>query len=196
MRSFFAIAAVLALCADASAQRRRVQQIVPQCSGSSCQQQNFYSVPSTAQSVQPAGGYTVAGASLGGLVCIGGVWYQSSTAESAIATPGGAVEALDEVNMARAQRGLRPYIRDASLTVAASRAAEYRAARRIAGHLTGGRGDFIFLPPGATANATGCAALSPAYGFKACAVYDSYTHAGAAKIVGPDGLLYSHLFVR
>ena len=36
----------------------------------------------------------------------------------------------------------------------------------------------------------------PADGFGACAMYDSYTFAGAASVMGDDGLMYHHLFVR
>ena len=102
-------------------------------------------------------------------------------------------DALEEVNAARAARGLRPFVRDESLTVAARLAASFRAAHRIAGHTDN---DFRFLPSGASARAAGCGALEPSWGFRACCVYESWTYAGAATVRGSDGRLYHHLFVR
>lgn len=102
-------------------------------------------------------------------------------------------EALDEVNAIRSASGLTPYTRDAGLTEAASRAAAYRASYLIAGHTAS---DFAFLPAGATAPAAGCAAWAPSGGFGACAMFDDYTHAGAAYAMGADGRAYMHLFVR
>ena len=105
-------------------------------------------------------------------------------------------DALSEVNAARARRGLRPYIADAGLTQAAKDCCEYRAAHRIKGHVTGGMGDFQFLPQGVTASAVGAGALEPSWGFQACAMYESFRSAGAATVAGSDGLLYHSLFVR
>lgn len=105
-------------------------------------------------------------------------------------------DALDEVNAARARRGLRPYLRDAGLTQAAQSAATYRATHRIFGHVSGGMGDFRFLPPGSHASAAGCGALEPSWGFRSCAMFESWTYAGAATVRGADGRLYHHLFVR
>lgn len=103
-------------------------------------------------------------------------------------------DALDAVNAKRAARGLRPYIHDPALTAGAENLARFRAANRIAGHLAN---DFSMLPPGCGASATGCAALSPEYGFMACEVYSSsYTYAGAAWVTGSDGKLYCHLVLR
>jgi hypothetical protein len=115
--------------------------------------------------------------------------------QAAITTPSspGSAEALDEVNATRAARGLRPYIRDDSLTSAAAACAEFRAARLIAGH-TGN--DFAALPPGAIATSAGCAAWEPGFGWGACCTYDGYTYAGAAYAIGRDGRRYMHLFVR
>jgi len=109
-------------------------------------------------------------------------------------TPG--TDALAEVNAKRAARGLRPYVNDPLLARAAQAAASFRAQHRMFGHVTGGMGDFAFLPPGAHAASAGCAAYPPSYGFMACTVYESYTYAGAAKVRGPDGKDYCHIFVR
>lgn len=118
-------------------------------------------------------------------------WASESTT-----TRGPAVDALSEVNAARARRGLPPYLRDPALTQAAQSAATYRARYRIAGHVSGGMGDFQFLPPGSTAGAAGCAALDPSWGFQACCQWERWTYAGAATVRGSDGRLYHHLFVK
>jgi hypothetical protein len=102
-------------------------------------------------------------------------------------------DALDEVNAIRARRGLRPYLRDEGLTQAARSAAAFRAARRMAGHTPN---DFGYLPPGANATATGCAAWPQHMGFGACCVFENWTHAGAAWTIGADGLRYCHLYIR
>lgn len=105
-------------------------------------------------------------------------------------------DALAEVNAKRAAKGLRPYLRDEGLTVAARAAAAFRAARLMFGHTTGGRGDFQFLPPGVHAASAGCAAYPPSFGWMSCDVYDNYTYAGAAWVMGRDGKRYCHIFVR
>jgi len=102
-------------------------------------------------------------------------------------------EALDEVNSARAARGLRPYIRDDNLTSAATVCAEFRAARMMAGHTAN---DFAAVPPGGMASASGCAAWPVGMGWGSCCTYEGYTYAGAAYAMGPDGKRYMHLFVR
>ncbi len=107
-----------------------------------------------------------------------------------------AEDALDEVNAARAARGLPPFARDPALTAAAQAAADYRAMYRVSGHVSGGMGDFGFLPPGTTADAAGCGALPPAFGWGTCCTYENYQSAGAAVTMGPDGRRYMHLFVR
>lgn len=106
-------------------------------------------------------------------------------------------EALGEVNAKRAARGLRPFIFDPNLTVAAQRAATYRAQHQLFGHLIGGMGDFGFLPPGTSAASAGCAAYPASYGWLSCCTYESKcTYAGAAWAMGSDGKRYMHLFVR
>jgi len=102
-------------------------------------------------------------------------------------------DALDEVNAARARRGLRPYLRDEGLTQAARDCAAFRADRRIQGHTAS---DFNFLPAGANAASAGCAAWEPSWGWGSCCTYDSYTYAGAAWVMGGDGRRYMSLFVR
>lgn len=113
-----------------------------------------------------------------------------------IAENTGAIDAFDEVNVYRAQRGLRPFIRDEGLSIAAGRAAYYRAMHRIEGHVGGGMGDFQFVPAGSYATSAGCAAWPPEMGWGSCCVRDNYTYAGAAWAMGSDGQRYMHLFVR
>lgn len=105
----------------------------------------------------------------------------------------GGTEALDEVNAARASRGLRPFLRDDQLTVGAASAASFRAARGMAGHT---QNDFAHLPSGCSADAAGCAAWPVGSGFGSCCMYDDWTYAGAAYAIGSDGQRYMHLFVR
>ena len=104
-----------------------------------------------------------------------------------------AQQVLDEVNAARAARGLRPFLLDENLARAASDCAAYRARHRIEGHTSN---DFAFLPKGATARAAGCAAWPVGWGWGACCTYDNYQYAGAAFSVGADGNRYMHIFVR
>jgi hypothetical protein len=77
------------------------------------------------------------------------------------------------------------------LTIAAMRAADHRAANRIAGHAD----DFSFLPAGTSADAAGCARWEQGWGFGSCCLYESYTYAGAAWTIGADSKVYCHLFV-
>jgi hypothetical protein len=102
-------------------------------------------------------------------------------------------DALAEVNAARAAHGLRPFVKDASLTAGAINVADFRAKRLIAGHTSN---DFAGLPEGAMASAAGCAAWEPSLGWGACCTYENYTYAGAAWALGRDGRRYMHLFVR
>jgi hypothetical protein len=117
------------------------------------------------------------------LLCVTSLWCSSVRA---------AEDALDELNAARAARGLSPYKRDDSLTEAAKAAAEFRASGLIAGHTSN---DFAFLPAGSSASAAGCAAWDPSMGWGACCSYDGWSHAGAAWATGRDGRRYMHLFV-
>jgi hypothetical protein len=104
-----------------------------------------------------------------------------------------ATDALDEVNAARARRGLPAFQRDPALAVAASKAADFRAARHIAGHTSS---DFAFVPSGASAAAAGCAAWTPGFGWGSCCTYERWRYAGAAWSMGRDGRRYMHLYVR
>lgn len=104
-----------------------------------------------------------------------------------------AIDALDAANAARAARGLPPFIRDPNLTAGAIQAANFRAARLMAGHTAN---DFQALPPGTHADAAGCAGNDPSWGFMACALYEPWTYAGAAWAMGSNGKLFCHLFVR
>lgn len=108
------------------------------------------------------------------------------------------LDALSEVNAARAKRGLRPYINDPVLNKAALACARYRAERLMAGHCDTPRGDFSFLPEGYDTNGVvgGCAGLTPDWGFQACAMYDNYKYCGAASVMGRDGKRYCHLFCK
>jgi hypothetical protein len=102
-------------------------------------------------------------------------------------------DALDEVNAARAARGLSPYIRDDNLTSGAKNVADFRAKHLIEGHTVN---DFAGLPPGVLASASGCAAWAPGMGWGSCCTYERWTYAGAAYSVGRDGRRYMHLFVK
>lgn len=106
--------------------------------------------------------------------------------------PVGGVEALDELNELRKKRGLKPYIRDNGLTLAAARAARARADRLLFGHLDN---DFACLPSGTRADAAGCAAYANT-GWLSCCMWELATYGGAAYVVGRDGKRYMHLFVR
>ena len=101
-------------------------------------------------------------------------------------------DALEEVNTARARRGLRPFQRDGLLMAAARRCAEFRAANRIAGHTAN---DFQFVQ-GTTAVAAGSGALEPSWGWGTCCTHEDWTYAGAAVVMGQDGKRYMQLFVR
>src|SRR5205823_1227923 len=95
-----------------------------------------------------------------------------------------AQQVLDEVNAARAQRGLPPYTLDEGLARGATACAIYRARHGMDGHTPN---DFGFLPPGASARAGGCAAWPVGTGWGSCCTYDTYQYAGAGYCVGPDG---------
>ena len=104
-----------------------------------------------------------------------------------------AQQVLDEVNQARAARGLRPYMLDPGLAQAATACAIYRARHGMEGHTPN---DFSFIPPGTFARAGGCAAWPTGMGWGSCCTYDNYQFAGAGFCVGPDGKRYMQLFVR
>jgi hypothetical protein len=111
---------------------------------------------------------------------------------TASAARGEATDALAELNAKRARQGLYAFQRDESLTVAAMRCAEVRAARRIPGHCN----DFAYLPPGSFASGAGCGAASDSWGWLTCFMDDrSHAYAGAAWVRGADGQRYMHLFV-
>jgi hypothetical protein len=107
-----------------------------------------------------------------------------------------AVDALDEVNRYRASRGLPVFARDEQLSRAADAVADYRAARLIEGHVfEGSTTDYSFLPSGARAEATGCAACTPSWGWQSCCAEERWRYAGAAWAMGRDGQRYMHLYV-
>lgn len=101
-----------------------------------------------------------------------------------------AVDALSEVNYARARRGLRPFIKDSGLTQAAINAATERGRNRIKGHTNN---DFKYSR---SATSAGCGAMEPSWGWNTCCTYENYTYAGAAYVTGADGNRYMHLYVR
>jgi uncharacterized protein YkwD len=150
----------------------------------SYQQQNFSS--SCAQTPTPGGGMQTT---------------QSTNYSQTTVTPpsaAGAVDALDEVNAVRARQGLRPFLRDPLLTVAAQGAAAFRAVRRMAGHTAN---DFAFVPPGGYATTGGCGAwpvgtVTTRGTWGTCCTFENHTYAGAAYVIGNDGNRYMHLFVR
>lgn len=149
------------------------------CSGSNCgatfQQQSFQQQSSTQ--------FTPTGV----------VQTTAQSSSSVKVTVSDGTDALDEVNAKRAERGLRPFLRDPLLTSAAYATAQFRAARGLFGHTTN---DFAFLPPGGSARAAGCAAWPASMGWGSCCTYESHTYAGAAFVIGADGRRYMHLFVR
>lgn len=120
------------------------------------------------------------------------VTANTDTTAISLRLPGGAIEALAEVNAARATAGLPPLISDPDLAIGAAGAATYRARLKLFGH-TGN--DFAFLPAGARACAGGCAAYPSELGWRSCCTYEGYTHGGAAYAIGDDGKRYMHLFV-
>jgi hypothetical protein len=103
------------------------------------------------------------------------------------------IDALDEVNQARAARGLRPFVRDEGLTAGAKNVAEVRAKALWAGHT---QNDFSGLPVGCHASAAGCAAWAQGQGWGSCCTYENWTYAGAAYAIGRDGRRYMQLYIR
>lgn len=111
-------------------------------------------------------------------------------------------DGLDELNAYRARKGLKPFVRDESLSAAAGAAADYRATYLIKGHVNvniKGRqySDYDFLPAGTPrADATGCAAAGDEWGWLSCCADENWKYAGAAWTRGRDGKRYMHLYVR
>ncbi len=105
---------------------------------------------------------------------------------------GAAIEALAELNAARARHGLSPFIKDDLLTQGAMAVAAWRAEHLIQGHTPN---DFRFLPDGAVAKSAGCGALEDSWGWGTCCTYDHWTYAGAAWARGRDNLRYMHVYV-
>ena len=139
------------------------------------------------------GGCSQSGCTIGGAQPVGEVKTRIDSPAS-IPSSSGSDDALNEVNAARAARGLRPFINDPGLNAAALACAKQRCARHIDGHLP--ESDFRYLPSGTNAGAAGCGALDPSWGWGTCCTYDSYTYGGAAWVMGSDGKRYMHLFVR
>lgn len=136
---------------------------------------------------QPTGSYVVSGSSAPGNMV---------PPAPPITVTGDGADALAEVNAARAQRGLKPYINDPVLNKAAQKCAARRASILCAGHCP--ESDFTYLDPVYPVSSVvgGCAAWEPSWGWGACATYDNYTYCGAAWVMGRDGKRYMHLFVR
>lgn len=103
-----------------------------------------------------------------------------------------ASDALQEVNAARAARGLPPYLEDPGLTAAAMACAQVRAMHRIAGHIN----DFAYLPAGSYAGAAGCGAMDASWGVQVCDKFANWRYAGVASVMGSDGKMYHHAFYR
>lgn len=121
-----------------------------------------------------------------------------SPASSFATSSTGSDDALAEVNAARAQRGLRPYVNDPVLNEAARKCAAWRAERLCDGHCALPEGDFTFLKPVYPVGtcAGGCAAWEPSWGWGSCGTFDNYTYCGAAWVMGKDGRRYMHQFLR
>lgn len=104
-----------------------------------------------------------------------------------------AVNATAEVNAFRERKWLDPFIEDPCLVEAAKAIALRRAQQRIKGHTSN---DFNGLEPGCKADAAGCAALEPDWGWHSCCDSEPWKYGGAAVVIGDDGLRYMQLFVR
>lgn len=114
----------------------------------------------------------------------GGYWWRYK--RQAEETP---IEAL---NRRRARLGLRLVREDKLLSRCAKACAEYRAARRIAGHTPN---DFQFLTDGARSNEAGCAAWPVSMGWGSCLADDpNMSVVGVGWAMGSDGLRYMQLF--
>ena len=102
-----------------------------------------------------------------------------------------AEDALDEVNQARAARGMSPFIRDEALSQGAQACANARAKGLIKGHT---KNDFAYLPSSASAKAGGAAAWPRSMGWGSCCTYENWRYAGAAYSISRDGQRYMQLF--
>lgn len=109
------------------------------------------------------------------------------------------VDALAEVNEARARRGLPAFVKCEALTIGALNVAKFRADRLIAGHTAD---DFAGLPSGTSADSAGCAAwplgtiTTEGDTWGSCCWTEAWVEAGAAWALGRDGNRYTHIFVR
>ncbi len=103
------------------------------------------------------------------------------------------INATAEVNAFRANKGLPPFEEDPCLVLAAQTIALKRAQEHRAGHTPN---DFSGLPEGCNADAAGCAALEPSWGWHSCCDSEMWKYGGAAVCTGDDGLRYMQLFVR
>ena len=105
----------------------------------------------------------------------------------------GAHDAMDELNSQRARRGLRPFIKDPGLTLAAEKAVAYRAANHVRLHT---RNDFSFVPQGSRASVAG-AGYGTSNQFLTCFCDSSnYQYAGAAYAYDDSGNRLMHLYAR
>ena len=105
----------------------------------------------------------------------------------------GAYDAMDELNAQRTRRGLRPFIKDLGLTLAAEKVAAYRAANHVMLHT---RNDFSFVPQGSRASVAG-AGYGTSNQFLTCFCDSSnYQYAGAAYAYDDSGNRLMHLYAR
>ena len=109
----------------------------------------------------------------------------TSPARPPVLTASVSGSALAEVNMLRAQRGLAPFIEDASLSTVAYQKASIQANRGAMGHPGGSLG-------GARYEGVGMGSQ-----FVSCYLYSNVgRYAGAASVVGRNGQRYHCLLIR
>ena len=104
-----------------------------------------------------------------------------------------ATNATAEVNEFRSKKGLPAFEEDLCLVEAAKACALVRAEKHHAGHT---KNDFLYLPEGCRADAAGCAAMTPDWGWHSCCDSEAWKYGGAAVVMSEDGMRYMHLFVR
>lgn len=104
-----------------------------------------------------------------------------------------AYDGLVEVNDFRRRHSLPPYTYDPAMSQAAASCALYRAQNHITYHTSN---DFAFVPAGSFSPGAGCACWRPGTGFGSCRMEENWKYAGAAWVIGSDGMRYMHLFVR